>query len=408
MLTGLEAGDLFDASLPLSALYLLAFASCLYTVLAVFAVRRFFPRAHRAAAPNIAPSVTVLKPLYGAEPGLREHLLTFCRQDFAGPVHILFGVHSAADPAAAVARRIVEAVRAGEIEGAPAGLTAELVIDPARHGGNGKVDSLINMSGAIAGEVVVLADSDIIVAPDYLNRLTAALEGEGVGAVTCLYRGVPMTGFWARLCAMGVDYAFLPNVATGLALKLAKPCIGATIALRREVLEGIGGFAPLKDQLADDFVLGALVRGLGLNVVVADFAVLHAHGERGFSDLWRQEIRWARTIRSLDPAGYFGTLVTHPVGWGVLAFAFHPFGAGATALLLAGLLCRRMLQDAVDTRFSGEAHPRGLLPFRDLLGFCVFWASFWPGHLRWRGHDFDLRDDGVMTPVEDERAEVAG
>ncbi|MCW2286433.1 ceramide glucosyltransferase [Rhodoblastus acidophilus] len=406
MLTGLEAG--FDASLPLLALYLLALASCLYTLLAVFAVRRAFPRENRGAAPKIAPSVTVLKPLYGAEPGLREHLLSFCRQDYAGPVRIVFGVHSAADPAAAVARRIVEAVRAGEIAGAPAGLTAELVIDPARHGGNGKVDSLINMSRAIVGEVVVLADSDIIVAPDYLNRLTAALEGEGVGAVTCLYRGVAMTGLWARLCAMGVDYAFLPNVATGLALNMAKPCIGATIALRREVLDGIGGFAPLKDQLADDFVLGALVREHGFKVAVADFVVRHAHGERHFSDLWRQEIRWARTIRSIDPGGYFGTLVTHPVGWGLLAFACHPFAPVSTALLVAGLLCRRLLQGAVDARFAGEAQPQALLPLRDLLGFLVFWGSFWPGHLRWRGKNFDLRDDGVMTPVEGERAEAAG
>ena len=407
MLTGLEAGVLLDASLPIKALYFLALASCLYTLLAIFAVRRF-PRENRAAAPKTAPAVTILKPLYGAEPGLSDHLLTFCRQDYAGPVQILFAVHNAADAAAAVARRIVNAVRAGEIEGAPAGLTAELMIDPTSHGSNGKVDNLINMSRGIAGEVVVLADSDIVVAPDYLNRLTAALEGEGVGAVTCLYRGVAMTGFWARLCAMGVDYAFLPSVAVGLALKLAKPCIGATIALRREVLDGIGGFAPLKDQLADDFVLGARVGDLGLKVVVADFAVLHAHGERSLAGLWRQEIRWARTIRSLDPAGYFGTIVTHPVGWGVLAVAFDAFQPGAVALLGAGLLCRRMLQDEVDRRFAGEAQPHGLLPLRDLLGFCVFWASFLPGQLRWRGQDFALRDDGVMTPVEDEQAEAAG
>jgi ceramide glucosyltransferase len=398
-------GDLFGASAAHMLIYLLALASCLYTLLSIFAVRRF-PRENPAARPKTAPGVTILKPLYGAEPGLGEHLLSFCRQDYAGPVHVVFGVHTASDPAAAVARRVINAVRAGAIEGAPAGLTAELVIDPTRHGGNGKVENLINMARAIAGEVVVLADSDIIVEPDYLNRLTAALEREGVGAVTCLYRGVAMTGFWSRLCAMGVDYGFLPNVATGLALKMAKPCIGATIAMRREVLEEIGGFAPLKDQLADDFVLGALVRGLGLQVVVADFAVLHAHGERGFAALWRQEIRWARTIRALDPAGYFGTMVTHPVGWGFLAVAFQAFQPGAAALLCAGLLCRRMLQDEVDRRFAGPGHPAWLAPLRDLLSFCVFWASFWPGRLSWRGQGFSLGDDGVMAAV-DEPAEAA-
>ncbi|MBB4197811.1 ceramide glucosyltransferase [Rhodoblastus sphagnicola] len=406
MLTLLDRGDLFDVSLPLGLVCVLALASCLYTLLSIFALRRF-PRENRDAAPRMAPSVTILKPLYGAEPRLADHLLTFCRQSYDGPVQILFGVHDPLDPAAAVARRIVNAVRAGEILGAPAGLTAELVIEPARHGVNGKVDNLINLSRAIAGEVVVLADSDIIVAPDYLSRLTAALEPEGVGAVTCLYRGVAMEGVWSRLCAMGVNYAFLPNVTTGLALNMAKPCVGATIALRREVLEQIGGFAPLKDQLADDFMLGALVRDLGLKVVVADFAVLHAHGERSFSDLWRQEMRWARTIRSLDPAGYFGTIVTHASGWGLLAMVFAGFAPSAALLFFAAVTCRVILHDEVDLRFPGQARPLHLTLLRDLLGFCVFWASYLPGQLYWRGQDFSLRDDGVMTPVEEERAEVA-
>jgi ceramide glucosyltransferase len=398
-------------SLPLDALHLalalLALASCLYTLLSVLAVRRF-PRECPGAAPESAPSATILKPLYGAEPGLAENLLSFCRQDYAGPVQILFGVHEATDPAAAVARRIVHAARAGEIAGAPAGLTAALIVDPARHGSNGKVDNLINLSPHIAGELVVLADSDIVVKPDYLKRLAAALDGEGVGAVTCLYRGAARTGLWSRLCAMGVDHAFLPNVLTGLALKMAKPCIGATIALRREVLERIGGFAALKSCLADDFVLGARVRDLGLEVAVADFAVLHAHAERGLSDLWRQEIRWARTIRSLDPAGYAGTAVTHPLGWALLALIVSGGEPWAALLVGAALLCRMILRDELDRRFPGEAHPPALTPLRDLLGFAVFFASFLPGQLHWRGQGFALRDDGAMTPVEDEQAKAAG
>jgi ceramide glucosyltransferase len=398
---------LFEASAPFGLFSLLALASCLYTLLAVLAVRAF-PRENREAAPTRAPSVTVLKPLYGAEPGLSDNLLSFCRQDYPGPVQILFGVHDASDPAAAVARKIVNDVRAGDIAGAPAGLTAELVIDPARHGSNGKVDNLINLSRRIAGEVVVLADSDIIVAPDYLNRLTAVLEPDGVGAATCLYRGVGRTGLWSRLCAAGVDYAFLPNVTTGLALKLAEPCVGATIALRKTVLDQIGGFAPLKDQLADDFALGVLVRGLGLKVAVADFAVLHANAERSMGDFWRQELRWARTIRSLDPAGYFGTIVTHPLGWGFLDMAYGGFAFGASLLFLVAILCRLILRDELDTRFPCDRRPIYLLFLRDVLGFALFFVSFLPGRLSWRGQDFSLRDDGVMTlAVEDEEAGAA-
>jgi ceramide glucosyltransferase len=390
----------------------LAVLACLYTLLSVLSLRRLFPKPDPAAAPRVTPSVTILKPLYGAEEGLYENLLTFCRQNYSGRVQILFGVHEASDPAALVARRIVNALRAERIEGAPVGVTAELIIDSRMHGTNGKVSNLINLSRRIEGEMVVLADSDISVTPDYLNRLAAALEKPGVGAVTTLYRGVPMAGLWSQLCAMGVDYTFLPNVVTGVALKLAEPCIGATIALRRTTLEAIGGFQALKDQLADDFVLGAEVRATGQQVVLADFAVGHAHGETRFEALWRQEMRWARTVRGLDPLGYAGTAVTYPFAWAVLAMLTSGFSAPGVMLVFAALACRLILQDEVDRRFPGHAHALPLAPLRDLLGFAVYVGSFLPGKLSWRGADFTLARNGAMQPLdlaeETAPAEAAG
>jgi ceramide glucosyltransferase len=384
---------------PLEALaYALAILSCFYTLLSIAALRRF-PRAWPEAAPFAEPGVSVLKPLYGAEPGLYEHLASFCRQSYAGPVQILFGAHTEEDAAAAVARQIIDDLRAGRIDGVPAGLTAQLVVDPTAHGSNGKVSNLINLSRHVAQELVVLADSDIIVAPDYLARLAAALETPGVGAVTSLYRGVPMAGLWSRLCAMGVDYGFLPNVVTGVALNMAEPCIGATIALRHATLKAIGGFERVRDQLADDYELGAAVRALGQKVIFADFAVGHAHGERSFIALWRQEMRWARTIKSLDPLGYFGSVVTFPLAWSLFALAIGAFDPAGLLLVAAALLCRLTLKAEVDRRFAGVAHAGALLPLRDLLSFAVYAASFIPGRVRWRGREYALVEDGAM--IED-------
>jgi ceramide glucosyltransferase len=406
--------DLLDliAASPLESLcYALAIVSCLYTLLSIFSLRRF-PRVESRVDLAAPRGVTLLKPLYGAEQGLFEHLTTFCRQDYAGPVQILFGVHDAEDPAAAVARKIVNALRAGAIEGAPAGMTAELVVDSAQHGANGKVSNLINLSRRIEHDIVVLADSDIIVAPDYLTKLTAALARPGVGLVTSLYRGVPKAGLWSNLGAMWVDYGFLPNVVTGVTLKLANPCIGATIGLRRATLEAIGGFRAIKDQLADDYAIGEAVRVLGLKVALVDFAVGHAHGETDFRDLWRREMRWARTIRSLDPLGYIGLVVTFPLAWSLLALPVGDFDPAGVILTLAALLCRLTLQDEVDQRFAGVAHPLYLSPLRDLLSFAVFVVSFIPGQVHWRGRAFAMGENGVMAPVngadEETEAELAG
>ncbi|WP_294532183.1 bacteriohopanetetrol glucosamine biosynthesis glycosyltransferase HpnI [uncultured Rhodoblastus sp.] len=394
-----EWAELIDVTPLAPVFYGLAIAACLYTLFSIYSLRRF-PRAGAPSVAATAPAITVLKPLYGDEPGLLEHLTSFCRQDYAGPVQILFGVHDADDPAAAVARKIVNALRAGKIDGAPAGMTAELAVDPARHGANGKVGNLINMSRRIEHDIVVLADSDIQVAPDYLARLAKALAQPGVGLVTCLYRGAPMAGLWSSLGAMWVDYGFLPNVVAGVTLKMANPCIGATIALRRATLEAIGGFRAIEDQLADDYALGEAVRGIGQKVVLADFAVGHAHAETSLLQLWRREMRWARTIRSLNPFGYIGSAVTFPLAWALLALLSGGFAPTGVILTLGALLCRLTLQDEVDRRFPGLAHALLLSPLRDLLSFAVFVVSFFPGQVHWRGRDFSMGANGVMAPVE--------
>jgi ceramide glucosyltransferase len=250
-----------------------------------------------------------------------------------------------------------------------------------------------------------------MVQPDYLNRLAAALQRPGVGLVTCLYRGRPLGGFWSRIGAMGVDYGFLPNVVTGVALNMARPCVGATIALRRCTLEAIGGFSAIKDQLADDYALGEAVRDHGLNVVVADFVVSHAHSESTFGEVWRRDMRWARTIRSLDPKGYLGLAATFPLGWALLALVASGFEPAALILTAAALLCRMIVQDEVDQRFPGSRHALWLSPARDLFSFAIFLGSFVPGQIHWRGRDYALGEDGIMAPVgvdsEEAEAEVA-
>ena len=200
------------------------------------------------------PAVTILKPLHGLEPNLYANLAGFCAQDYPSPVQIVFGVDDPADPAIAVVRKLIADFPDRDLT---------LVINARRHGENRKVSNLINMARQALHEVLVVSDSDIVVAPDYLDHIVAALAQPGVGLVTCLYRGAAAAGIWSRLSAAAIDYHFLPNVLVGLKLGLAAPCFGSTIALRRKTLAEIGGFEAVADQLADDYALGALVRRAG-------------------------------------------------------------------------------------------------------------------------------------------------
>src|SRR5438093_3709809 len=236
----------------------LAATGCVYALIAAAAMRRFVGEGASAAV--AFPSITILKPLRGAEPALHDRLASFCDQDYPGPVQILFGVQDAADPAVAVVDRLI-AERPGR--------DLQLLVSTHPAGPNPKVATLIGLQHHIRHELVVLSDSDISVECDYLARTVAALAEPGIGLVTCLYRGAPVAGLWARLASMAIDYHFLPNVLVGLALGLARPCFGSTIAMRRNTLQRIGGFEAFVDQLADDNAIGEAVRALGMRVMIS-------------------------------------------------------------------------------------------------------------------------------------------
>src|SRR4029077_16069448 len=195
----------------------------------------------------------------------------------------------------------------------------ELVVDARAIGSNLKVANLENMLPAASHGIIVLADSDMRVDPHYLAAVTVPLQDPGNGLVTCLYRGVPMGGLWSQLGAMHINFAFLPSALSGEAIGVGDGCFGATIAVRRAVLERIGGFARIRDELADDHRLGDAVRGIGLATVLSPYIVENRGAESSLASLWQHELRWARTSRTMAPFGFAGSIVTHTVVLALLA-----------------------------------------------------------------------------------------
>ena len=370
---------------------LLAVVGCVYGLVAAHLAGRFAQTPPAALSEDAArPSVTLLKPLCGLEPNLYENLESFCRQDYAGPVQVVFGIQNAADPAIAVVERLKAAYPA---------LRLDLVIDARQHGSNRKVSNLINMAERIAHDVVVLADSDMVVRPDYLERLVAALAQPGVTGVTCLYHGVPANrSVYAHLSALAIDVQFLPNVVMGTALGLAKPCFGSTIAFTAESLKAIGGFHRIRNDLADDYELGAALRGLGGRVAIPNFSIGHTCVDTEINGLWRHELRWNRTIRNVDPGGYAGSVVTHAFPLALIG-ALLP-GAGTAALTVAALAlaCRIVLCVRLERAFGLDSHPYWLLPIRDILSFANFSWGFVSGAVTWKGHDYRVVADGTLIP----------
>jgi len=369
------AGDLLLAA---------ALAGCAYLVAAGLKTRAFLAQRTIAPAAGAMEAVTVLKPLHGEEPGLEAALATLFAQDYAGETQIILGLQSADDPA----RRIAERLRAAHPD-----RDIAVVVDSRRHGANGKVSNLVNMAGHARHPILVLSDSDIAVPPDYLAGVVQALQGEGVGVVTCPYFGRARAGGWSRLAAMGLTYQFLPSVVVGVSLQLAQPCMGSTIALRRELLQAIGGFSAFADTLADDYAIGAAVRAAGWRSVVAPVLVAHGCAETSLRQLLAHELRWARTIRGVDPAGYLGSGVTHAVVLALLGAVLQRGAAPALAVLILAAACRAWMIRRLAEVTASAKEPWWLFAVRDILSFAVFVRSFFVRIVDWRGARFrvDLR-----------------
>lgn len=372
----------------------LSVVGCAYLVGAMLMTGRFVRRA-LPAPPAVMPDVTILKPLHGAEPRLFENLASFCTQDYAGAVQIVLGVQDPDDDAIAVVR---------QLQAKFADRRLDLVVDPTMHGLNAKVSNLINMWRHAEHDVVVVADSDMRADQGHLSRVVAALDQPGVGAVTCLYHGLPGGGFWGRLCALGINAHFLPNVIMGLGLNLAQPCFGSTIALRRKALVEIGGFVRVADCLADDYAIGAALRGRGYEIAVSPLTIGHACADMSAWELWQHELRWARTIRSIDPLGYAGSVITHAFALALVS-ALAAIGTAsigplaALGLCAAAFGCRMAVLRQVERAFDLTPQSVWLVPLRDVVSFAVFIASLFGQSARWRGRRYRFIAGGTLVPA---------
>ncbi|MGH7058972.1 MAG: bacteriohopanetetrol glucosamine biosynthesis glycosyltransferase HpnI [Stellaceae bacterium] len=351
----------------------------------------------RQPLPAVAeqPPISVLKPLHGAEPGLYQNLRSFAEQDYPA-VQLVLGVNDPADGAVPVVAGLRRDLPQADVA---------LVVDSRVHGENRKVSNLENMLPAARHGILVLADSDMRVDRGYLRAVAAPLGDAHTGIVTCLYRGVSTGGIWSDLGALHINFGFLPSALLAAALGLGGGCFGATIALRREILDRIGGLARVHDELADDHRLGEAVQAQGLAVVLSRYLVDAQVSEPSFAGLWRHELRWARTVRSITPLGFAGSFFAQPAAIAALGVAASGLRLTPCIVLAITLALRWASAWVIAGALRIPVLGLWLLPARDALSFAVFVASFFGRTVFWRDQHFRVEPSGRMTVEEDKAHE---
>ncbi len=359
---------------------LLVVCGAIYNLLAIIGALSF--RKHRRI-PDYRPPVSILKPVRGRDPGFYDAIASHAAQVYP-EFELLFGVADPNDSAIADIEKLKR-----EFPNVPI-----RILSTANDAPNGKVGSLEILAREAKHAVLLVNDGDIVVREDYLARVVSLLEDPQVGMVTGLYSATGRSTA-AKAEALGIVTEFVPSVLVARLLSSSGFALGATMAFRANDLEAIGGFAAIRDYLADDYQLGARIAALGKRVAMCDSVVVTNLGSGSWRDIWKHQVRWSRTIRVSRPAGYFGYLVTQATFWCALAAI-----TGYWKIALAGEAIRLLAAlAAMWATGNGLLYRLALVPLRDLFGFAVWCGGIVGSTVEWRGLRFHLRRDGRIEPA---------
>ena len=366
-------------------LSILLAGSLVYCLLVLLAARQYLSVVLSPA--DALPPISVLKPLCGHDEGLEENLRSFFDQRYP-EFEVLFAVHHENDPAVPLVLKVIEEY-AGRVD-------ARLIVTGDSPIPNAKACSLNRLVREARHNLLVMGDSDIRVRPTLLRQLACEFNNPEVGLITCPYRAVGGNTIWSRLEAIGMNTELLSGVLVARMLEGMKFALGCTIAVRRSVLDQMGGFTYLQEFLAEDFVIGNRAAELGHQVLLSSAVVEHRIGSQGMVPNLAHRLRWARSTRRSRPAGYWGQIFTYPLPLALMLWAIH---GPAWPVVLLTLVLRAAAAAATSVHILRDPiflKQLWLLPLQDLLGFLVWIGGFLGDTIIWRDRKCTVLRDGRL------------
>jgi ceramide glucosyltransferase len=339
------------------------------------------------------PPVSVLKPVHGNESRLKENIESFFRQEYPS-YEILFAADEPDDPAIA----IIE-----EISGRYPHIPSRILVTGQPPWPNAPNYCFHRLSEIAAHNILVTSDSDVEVTPYYLRTVVPPLLDPQVGAVTCVFRGKSAGGVWADLDAIGQSVEFTAGVLIANLLEGTKFGLGPTIALRKDSIGRIGGYAAVRQYLSNDFVVGNFIHKAGFHVVLSSYVVDHVSPKMTFRRMWERQLRWAMGTRYSRPKGHFGSGLTFAVPYGILGLITASLLG--LPLLGVGLLAAALVNRMAECWIVGWWAARDpiartatvLYPLRDLHGFIIWCASYLCKRSLWRDNNYVLLKGGRLV-----------
>jgi ceramide glucosyltransferase len=245
-----------------------------------------------------APRVAVLCPCKGVEPGLERNLVSlmeFNHQNY----EVFFILASDSDPAAAIVKRVVSSSR----------VKAHLIVAGQPQECGEKVN---NLRVAVEGlpeefEVLVFADSDGRPGKAWLQRLTAPLDDDRIGATTTMRWLIANRGNLATALLA----AWNAPIVTMLSEKGKNFCWGGGTAIRRSVFEGIGVLDEWRTSVSDDYTLTRSLERAGRSIFFVPECLTVSFVETDMGGLFEFTNRQILITRVYAPKIWRAAAATH-------------------------------------------------------------------------------------------------
>jgi ceramide glucosyltransferase len=357
---------------------------------------RKFPLHQKIATDDFAPAISILKSLKGCDETTADSLRTWFKQNYSGRVEILLAVANAGDPVCEIVRQLIAENPK---------CRAQLVVCENLIGANAKVAKLSQLQKLAAHDLILISDADVRVPPDFLANFVMPLRDEKTALVNCFYCLANPATMAMRWEAVAINADFWSQVLQSQTLKPLDFALGAAILLRHRSLDEIGGFAAIANCLADDYQLGQRIARNGQHIALCPVVVECWDTPQNWTQVWKHQLRWGRTIRVCQPLPYFFSILSNATLWPVLWLVTAVLsGSFLCAPLTAGffLLLRIVLAQNLQRHFTPERRlisPFWLVPVKDFLQAAIWLAAFLGNSVEWRGRKMKVLRDGTLVDI---------
>jgi ceramide glucosyltransferase len=349
------------------------------------------------------PSITIIRPIRGLDVDIAGNLEEALTTGYPGDVETLFVFDDAADPAYAVAERVVRC----HVERGRPGRAEVLVAGEPPLGLTGKLHAMAFGVRHARGELLAFCDSDTRPDRELLRELVEVLETTPDAGDTF---APVLVGAPAR-SAGDVGYALLINAWYGPAVaRVAGPTgdlpfiMGQLMVFRRQTLSAIGGVECAAGQLVDDMWIGHCVRRAGLRNVMIRRRLSIVTGGMSLSDFVRLFRRWLLFSRNGLPSGFAGAnwLRGVQVFAAMLCLVVAPYGTArwAIAPAMAAVVVWMASQLGLQRAFGGAPVPlryAWVVLLVPLIAPVLFLSTILYPRVTWRGRSYALEPSARLA-----------